>query len=106
MRQVNAVGRRAARAGILDCGNDSVASTTNTIVATGVLDEDLTAAVLGGISAALPARGKSNNQIVVTVLLAARSVSTVLIVNGTSTPVAKRGVSVTLIKSSKKPRAS
>lgn len=88
VRQVNAVSRRAARAGILDGGNDSSASTANTIVATGVLDEDLAAAVLGRPAVALPAGGKGNNQLVVTVELATRSGGTILIVDGTGTPVA------------------
>lgn len=90
VRQVNAVSRRAARAGILDGGNNSSASTANTVVATSVLDEDLATAVLGRVAVALPAGGKGNNQLVVTMLLATRSVGTVLVVDGTGTPVTRK----------------
>lgn len=47
-RQINAVGRWAARAGILDCNSNAVALTTDAIGASKVGDENLAATVLGG----------------------------------------------------------
>lgn len=47
-RQINAVGGRAARAGILNSDGDAVALAANTITAASVGDENLAATVLGG----------------------------------------------------------
>lgn len=89
MRQINAVRSGAARAGVLDSGNDGSACAANTVVAASVLDEDLAAAVLGREAIALPAGGEGNDQLVITVLLAAGSKSTHLVINGANAEVPK-----------------
>jgi hypothetical protein len=89
MRQINAVRSRAARASILDSCNDGSSGAANTVVAASVLDKDLAATVLGREAVALPAGGEGNDQLVITVLLAAGSKGTHLVVDSSNTKVPK-----------------
>lgn len=90
-RQINAVSGRAARAGILNGDGNTVALATNAVSATSVGDENLAATVLGGVWRALPGGSKSGNEVAISVLLATRSVSTLLVVNSSETGVTKVG---------------